>query len=58
MVEKEQGPHDLCLTVLCTSPLGALVKAGVVLGFFGMFLLGCFRFSFMMGWWAGLLRKA
>jgi uncharacterized membrane protein YedE/YeeE len=35
-----------------------LVKAGVVLGFFGMFSLGCFQLGFLMGWWAGLPEKA
>jgi hypothetical protein len=56
-VEKEEEPHDLCLIVLHTFPLRALVKVGVVLSFFGMFFLGCFQFGFLIGWWASLLGK-
>lgn len=49
MVEKEEGLHDLYLTILHTFPLKALVKVKVVFGFFGMFFLDCFQFSFLMG---------
>jgi hypothetical protein len=42
MVEKKKEPYDLYLTVLYTFPLEALVKVGVVIGFFDIFFLGCF----------------
>jgi hypothetical protein len=48
-MEKEGGLNDLCLVVSHTSLLRALVKVGVVLGFFGMFFLGYFRFGFLKG---------
>jgi len=56
-MEKEGGLNDLWLVISHTSLLRALVNVGVVLGFFGMFFLGYFRFGFQKGRWAGLLGK-
>ena len=47
MVEKEEGLYDLCLVVLHTFLLKALVKVRVVLGYFGMYFLGYFQFGLL-----------
>jgi hypothetical protein len=52
VVEKEGGLYDLCLVVLYIFLSRALVKARVVLGFFGYF-----QFGFLWGRWVGWLRK-
>jgi len=48
MVEKEKEPYDLHLTVSYIFLLEALVKVGVVIGFFDIFLLSCFQFGFLI----------
>ena len=49
VVKMEEGPYDICLAVLHTFLLRALVETEVALGFFGRLILDCFLLGFLVG---------